>query len=204
MLMAEPGYRGQLNVPDMVTRLILSLAATGLAPESFYVPDADGGRARSHFDGLPVDFVAEAIATLGTSVEGFHTYNVVNPHDDGIGLDEYADWIGEAGYPLERIADHRHWFERFEMALQNLPEAQRKASILPIIDTQRHQLPPQRGTFAPADRFAAAVADAHVGGHGTIPGIDAAIIAKYLTDLESLGLLDPERNARSFADAHEA
>jgi len=191
MLMAEPRYRGQLNVPDLVTRLILSLAATGVAPESFYVPDADGGRARSHFDGLPVDFVAEAIASLATHGEGFRTYNVVNPHDDGIGLDEYADWIDAAGYPLERIADHGAWFDRFEMALQNLPEAQRKASVLPIIDTQRHQLPPQRGTFAPADRFGAAVAEAQIGVHGAIPHIDEAIIAKYLTDLEALGLLDP-------------
>jgi fatty acid CoA ligase FadD9 len=86
------------------------------------------------------------------------------------------------------------------MALQNLPEAPRKASILPIIVTQHHQLPPQRGTFAPADRFRDAVAEAQVGGHGTIPGIDAVIIAKYLSDLESLGLLGASRQ-QDTADA---
>ena len=36
MILAEPKYAGQLNVPDMFTRLMLSLVATGIAPGSFY------------------------------------------------------------------------------------------------------------------------------------------------------------------------
>ncbi len=32
MILAEPRYAGQLNVPDMFTRLLLSLVATGIAP----------------------------------------------------------------------------------------------------------------------------------------------------------------------------
>ena len=36
MIMADTRYAGQLNVPDMFTRLMLSLVATGIAPGSFY------------------------------------------------------------------------------------------------------------------------------------------------------------------------
>ena len=42
-----------------------SLLVTGLAPASFYETDAAGNRPRAHYDGLPVDFVAESITTLG-------------------------------------------------------------------------------------------------------------------------------------------
>ena len=63
LILAHSRYRGQLNVPDMFTRLIFSLLVTGIAPYSFYETDGVGSRARAHFDGLPVDFVAEAITT---------------------------------------------------------------------------------------------------------------------------------------------
>ncbi|MDT5233603.1 MAG: fatty acid CoA ligase FadD9, partial [Mycobacterium sp.] len=94
MILADTTYAGQLNLPDMFTRLMLSLVATGIAPGSFYELDADGNRQRAHYDGLPVEFIAEAISTLGERVvDGFETYHVMNPYDDGIGLDEYVDWL---------------------------------------------------------------------------------------------------------------
>ena len=49
----------------------------------------------------------------------------MNPHDDGIGLDEYVDWLIEAGYPIERIDDFDEWLVRFEAALRALPMRQR-------------------------------------------------------------------------------
>ena len=62
-----------------------------IAPASFYETDPDGNRQRAHYDGLPVDFIAEAISTLGAQVaDGFETYHVLNPYHDDIGLDEYA------------------------------------------------------------------------------------------------------------------
>ncbi|WP_459956619.1 SDR family oxidoreductase, partial [Mycobacterium avium] len=82
MILADTSYAGQLNVTDIFTRMILSIVATGTAPKSFYRLDADGNRQRSHFDALPVEFVAEAIAKLGAQVmDGFETYHVMNPHD---------------------------------------------------------------------------------------------------------------------------
>ncbi|MFF7635941.1 SDR family oxidoreductase [Kitasatospora sp. NPDC008050] len=63
MILAHPRYRGQLNVPDVFTRLVLSLLATGTAPGSFYTRGT--GESRGHFDALPVDFTARAITSLG-------------------------------------------------------------------------------------------------------------------------------------------
>ena len=92
MIMAGTSYTGQLNAPDMFTRMMLSLVATGIAPYSFYELDAEGNRPRAHFDGLPVEFIADAISTLGANVvEGFETYHVMNPYDDGISMDTYVD-----------------------------------------------------------------------------------------------------------------
>src|SRR5262249_38939163 len=163
----DPTYEGQLNVSDMFTRMLLSVVATGIAPASFYPLDANGNRQRAHFDGLPVGFVAEAIATLGARVvDGFETYHVMNPHDDGIGLDEYVDWLIEAGYPIQRIADFGQWVQRFETALRVLPDRQRPHSLLqmlPLLLRNSDDLQPAeptQGSLAPTDRFRAAVQEA--------------------------------------------
>jgi fatty acid CoA ligase FadD9 len=202
MILADTKYVGQLNVPDMFTRLMLSLVATGIAPASFYELDADGNRARAHYDGLPVDFIAEAIATLGErfggqersdsgndAVAGFATYHVMNPYDDGIGLDEYVDWLIEAGYSIHRIADYGAWLQRFETTLRALPEHQRQASLLPLLHNYRHPEKPIRGTIAPTDRFRSAVREAKIGPDKDIPHVSAPIVVKYVTNLQLLGLL---------------
>jgi fatty acid CoA ligase FadD9 len=190
MIMADTAYAGQLNVPDMFTRMMLSLVATGVAPRSFYELDADGNRQRSHFDGLPVEFIADAIATLGANVvEGFETYHVMNPHDDGIGMDTYVDWLIEAGYPIARVPEYATWLARFETTLRALPEKQRQASLLPLLHNYQQPEHPINGALAPADRFRAAVQDAKIGPDKDIPHISAPVIVKYITDLELLGLL---------------
>ena len=134
MILADTSYAGQLNLPDMFTRMMLSLVATGVAPHSFYELDADGNRQRAHYDGLPVEFIAEAISTLGVHVhEGFETYHVMNPYDDGIGMDQFVDWLVEAGYPIRRVDAYADWLQRFETTLRALPEKQRNASLLPLL-----------------------------------------------------------------------
>lgn len=197
MIMAETSYRGQLNVSDMVTRLILSVAATGLAPGSFYASDPGDDRPRAHFDGLSVDFVAESISTLTAEEDctTFRTFHVVNPHDDGIGIDTFIDWMIDAGYRIERISDYDQWFARFETALRNLPERQRKASLLPLLISFRSPQAAIPGAVAPAHRFRKAVARYGIGDSGQIPKIDKSIIHKYLSDLELLGLLHADGSA---------
>jgi fatty acid CoA ligase FadD9 len=190
MILAEPKYMGQLNVPDMFTRLMLSLVATGVAPQSFYELDSEGRRQRAHYDGLPVDFIAEAISTLGGQVvDGFETYHVMNPHDDGIGLDEYVDWLTDVGYSIKRVADYDAWLSRFETAMRALPEQQRQASLLPLLHNYARPEKPINGAMAPTARFRAAVQNAKVGPDKDIPHVSQAMIVKYITDLHQLGLL---------------
>jgi fatty acid CoA ligase FadD9 len=190
MILADTTYAGQLNLPDMFTRLMLSLVATGIAPGSFYRLDAEGNRQRAHYDGLPVEFIADAISTLGERVVvGFETYHVMNPYDDGIGLDEYVDWLNEAGYPVERVGDYAAWLQRFETAVRALPERQRQASLLPLLHNYQRPETPIRGSIAPTDRFRSAVQDAKIGPDKDIPHVTREIIVKYITDLQLLGLL---------------
>ncbi|PJE23962.1 MAG: non-ribosomal peptide synthetase [Mycobacterium sp.] len=197
MILADCSYAGQLNVSDTFTRGLLSILATGTAPGSFYQLDADGNRQRAHFDGLPVTFVAEAIATLGLRLaDGFTTLHVMNTHDDGIGLDEYVDWLIEAGYPIERIDDFGEWLRRFEAGLRGLPDRQRRQSVLPALSLSGLAgfAPPEpsRGSPAATERFRAAVREAKIGpdkDNPEIPHISASIIVKYLNDLRLLGFL---------------
>ncbi|WP_142277824.1 thioester reductase domain-containing protein, partial [Mycobacterium avium] len=198
MILADTSYAGQLNLSDMFTRLLFSVVASGVAPRSFYRLDAHGNRQRAHFDALPVEFVAEAIATLGAQVgrdagTAFATYHVMNPHDDGIGLDEYVDWLIEAGYPIERVDDFDQWLHRMETALHALSERQRHQSVLQLLALRnaRHVPPadPARGCLGPTERFRAAVQEAKIGADNDIPHITAPVIVKYVTDLQLLGLL---------------
>ncbi|WP_406276705.1 thioester reductase domain-containing protein [Nocardia sp. NBC_00881] len=192
MILAEPARAGQLNITDMFTRMILSLVATGIAPESFYQLATDGSRQPAHYDGLTVDFVAEAITTLGARARGeFETYHVTNPHDDGIGLDQYVDWLVDAGGTIRRVADHRDWVQRFETALRALPERQRQNSLLPLLRAFEAPLPPTRGSTTSTERFEEAVRRAKIGNEGQIPQITALVIAKYVADLRLLELLPP-------------
>ncbi len=190
MIMTDTRYVGQMNLPDIFTRLMLSLVATGIAPYSFYELDKDGNRQRAHYDGLPVDFIAEAIVTLGAQLEtGIETYHVTNPHDDGIGLDEYVDWLIDAGHPIQRIPDYHDWLHRFETAMRALPDRQRQHSALPLLHFYHQPAQPLRGALAPAERFHAAVQEAKIGPDKDIPHITAPIIIRYITNLQQLGLL---------------
>ena len=184
MILAHSRYAGQLNVPDMFTRLLLSLIATGIAPRSFY--QVNGTPPRAHYDGLPVDAIAQEITALGAqAVAGYHTYNVVNPHDDGISLDQFVDWLIDAGFPIQRIDDYDEWISRFETTMRALPEDQRQHSVLPVLDAYRHPAEAVPGSPLPSEAFQAAVSA--TGDH--IPHLSAALIDKYVADLRELSLV---------------
>jgi fatty acid CoA ligase FadD9 len=190
MILAHRSCAGQLNIPDMFTRLIFSVLATGLAPTSFYERDAEGRRQRSHYDGLPVDFVADAITTLGAqATAGFHSFDVMNPHDDGVSLDVFVDWLIEAGHAVHRIDDYDEWFRRFETALRALPEQQRQQSVLPLLHAYRRPELPLQGSLAPAEVFHSAVQTAKIGVDEDIPHLSQDFIGKYVSDLRLLNVL---------------
>ena len=190
LILAHSEYAGQINVPDMFTRLIYSLLVTGIAPGSFYQRDAQGQRARAHYDGLPADFVAESVTTLGAEIDSeYHSFDVMNPHDDGISLDTFVDWLIGAGHDINRIEDHDEWLGRFETALRALPDKQRQLSVLPLLSAYQKPEPALRGAPAPTDLFRAAVQNAKIGSDKDIPHLSPSLINKYVTDLQLLGLV---------------
>jgi fatty acid CoA ligase FadD9 len=117
---------------------------------------------------------------------------VMNPYDDGIGLDEFVDWLIDpvlVGCAIQRIDDYAEWLARFDTSLRALPEKQRHASLLPLLHNYQQPEKPVCGSVARADRFRAAVQDAKIGPDKDVPHIGAPIIAKYVSDLRLLGLL---------------
>ncbi|MFE7528580.1 carboxylic acid reductase [Kitasatospora sp. NPDC057542] len=204
MILAHSRYSGQLNVPDMFTRLLFSLIATGIAPGSFYRTGAAGNRQAAHYSGLPVDFTAEAVTALGAqATRGYQTFNVLNPHADGISLDVFVDWLNDAGYPITRIDDYDLWFTRFRTALRAMPDQQKQHSLLPLLHAFARPGQAVDGAGAPTDRFRAAVQAAGVGPDKDIPHLSAGLIRKYVSDLRRLGLISgpgspgPEEKHRS-------
>jgi fatty acid CoA ligase FadD9 len=184
MILAHSKYPGQINVPDMFTRWLFSIIVTGLAPRSFYTT----GSTRPHYDGLPVDFTAESIATLGAhalanDLRGYRTYHVINPHDDGISMDTFIDWAIEVGHAIKRIDDYDDWYVRFETALRALPEKQRQHSSLPLLHQLRRPMPATAGTMVSTLRFQAGVRKHGIGADQDIPHLSATFIRKFLDDL---------------------
>lgn len=194
MMMPHTRYHGQINVPDMITRLLYSIVLTGLAPESFYEREPNGSRARTHYDGLPVDYIAEAMVGIGTVAHReIRTFNISNHHDDGVSLDTMVDWIESAGYPLERIRDHAEWVRRFEAKLSTLTDAQRQRSSLAIMGYLDKPHPAHQPS-AGSEHFTAAVRD--LPGWNGVPHLTEAYVHKYLDDMHRLGLIASSKEAR--------
>lgn len=192
MVLAHPRWRGQVNLPDVFTRLVWSVLATGLAPVSFVQRTEDGRVQRSHYDGLPADFTAAAIDAIGASVvDGHRTFNVVNPHDDGVSLDTFVDWLVEDGHAIERVEDHAEWVDRFRSALEAMPDEDRARSVLPLLHAFAVPEAPHAGSAIPADAFTAAVRAVRPLGSPDVPSLDHALITKVADDLTFLGLLGP-------------
>ena len=173
----------------MFTRMIFSLVATGIAPGSFYELDADGNRQRAHYDGLPVEFVAEAISTLGAPsvVDGFQSYHVMNPHDDGIGLDEFVDWLIEAGYRSSGSTTTTIGCSG------SRPPCARCRTAAPALGAAAAAPTRARAAAARIDRTDRPVPCGGAGRENR-PGQrhsarHAAVIAKYVSDLRLMGLL---------------
>lgn len=194
MMLPHSRYRGQINVPDMITRLLYSIVLTGLAPYSFYEIEPDGGRARTHYDGLPVDFIADSIVGIGVQPHReLRTFNVCNHHDDGISLDTMVDWIESAGYPLERVRDHAEWVRRFEGKLSTLTDAQRQRSSLAIMGFFSKPHPAHEPTIG-SGRYVAAVRD--LPNWSGVPHLSEGYVHKYLADMRRLGLIGGPARAR--------
>lgn len=191
MILAHSDYHGQLNVTDVFTRSIQSLLLTGVAPASFYELDADGNRQRAHYDGVPGDFTAASITAIGgvNVIDGYRSFDVFNPHHDGVSMDTFVDWLIDAGYKITRIDDYDQWLARFELALKGLPEQQRQQSVLPLLKMYEKPQPAIDGSALPTAEFSRAVHEAKVGDGGEIPHVTKELILKYASDIQLLGLV---------------
>jgi fatty acid CoA ligase FadD9 len=135
-------------------------------------------------------------STLGGHLaDQYRTYNVLNTHDDGIALDTFVDWLIAAGNKIDRIDHYDEWLTRFEAALKSLPENQRKNSVLPLLSAYARPAAPMPKTPMPAEKFRAAVQSAAIGSTKDVPHLTEALIDKYVTDLQQLGLLETASGA---------
>ncbi len=184
MILPPRSYIGQVNSGDFLTRILHGVAVTGLAPRSFYAP----GVKAPHFDGLPVDFVARAIASIAAApLAGYATYHVVNAHrDDGVSLDTLVSWVHSAGYPVTLVDDHAAWLRAFRARLEALPPAEQQRSPLPILHQWERPLRAEPGFD---NRRLRERLDALARGPVAIPGIDELFVRQYLKNMVYLGLL---------------
>lgn len=128
--------------------------------------------------------------------QGYHTYNVLDTHDDGVSLDTFVDWLIADGHEIERVDDYDEWLAKFTAAMKSLPDNQRKSSLLPLMSAYAKPGQPTHGTGMPAEKFRAAVQSARIGATRDVPHVTQALIDKYVADLQRLGLL------RTRAGAH--
>jgi fatty acid CoA ligase FadD9 len=136
-----------------------------------------------------VTTLGEQIATAAEDFGSFRSFDVMNPHDDGISLDVFVDWLIDAGHDIRRIDDYDEWLGRLETALRALPEKQRQHSVLPLLEAFRKPEKPLGGAPAPTDVFRKAVRAAKIGADKDIPHLSAPLIDKYVSDLQLLGLV---------------
>ncbi|APR83696.1 Long-chain-fatty-acid--CoA ligase [Minicystis rosea] len=202
MIMPHRRYVGQVNTGDFLTRLLAGVVYTHTAPRSFY----ESGGAH-HFDGSPVDFVAQSIASVAVAIErgaGVATYHVTNPHwGDGVSLDTFVDWIRSAGYPVMRIDDYGRWYEAFQERLEALPAAQKQRSPLPIIQQwARPARSDQRfDTTELQARLRALAARPKAKVDAVFPQLTEAYMHKYLEDMMAVHIISaPERGAEVAAE----
>lgn len=192
MMLAHRHYGRQINTEDMFSRLLFSIAKTGIAPGSFYEPVPGGGRARVAYDGMPVNVVAETVVGGGEHYrEGLTVFNLQNSLSDlDNSLDAFVDWMVGSGYEVERIESHAEWYRRFEQKLKALPAEDKKRSSLAI-------LPAFKTPFSfvafhgESTNFLTLLSRLGIGRE--VMQLDQDYIHKCLVDLAELGLMAPPR-----------
>jgi fatty acid CoA ligase FadD9 len=192
MVLAHPDWVGQINENDAFTRLLYGLVRTRAAPTSFY---EDGYRSDRHYDGLPVNIVAEVIAASALEqTTGFRTLHVTNANwNDGVSVDTFLDWIEAAGYPLLRLPYER-WFPLFRERLQALGDGEKRRSPLSIIDRWQRPIDARQGAVR-LDTSVFLSKRFELTGEPTVPSLNRHFLAHCLRSIDALDGLtgDPRR-----------
>lgn len=79
--------------------------------------------------------------------------------------------------------------------MKALPDNQRKNSALPLLNAFARPAAPLPGSHMPAEKFRTAVQAAQIGSSNDVPHLTEALIDKYVSDLQQLGLLEPAAGA---------
>ncbi|CAA0093128.1 Carboxylic acid reductase [Zhongshania aliphaticivorans] len=182
MMLAHDRYGAQINTDDMFTRLLFSVIETGLAPRSFYQLDDKGQLQQGHYNGLPVNIVAQTVtAGRKLNTDGYKNVYISNYHyDDGCSLDAFVDWIEAEGYSITRIDDHQEWVQRFEQKLKSLPEERKQHSVIALMSAF-HMPYPAHHFGSDCDNFQTLMPD--------IPHLDQRFIQKCIRDMKAQNLL---------------
>jgi fatty acid CoA ligase FadD9 len=174
MILPHRGRSDTFNASDSFSRLLYGIVRTGVAPTSFYAEDYAGDR---HYDALPVDFVAAALAEICASPdEQFRTYHVSNPNwHDGVCIDKIVSWVESAGYAIERL-EHGAWYAEFVERLRELSGDAQRRSPQQIAHRWREPITAGKGPFRLATgNFGTALASSGV---AAIPSLDQAYIQR--------------------------
>ena len=183
MMLAHQSYSAEINYADTFTRLLYSVALTGLAPISFYLANGKESKQQVHYDGFPVDVVAAAVvASANFKHTDFQAFNIHNfHHDDGGHLDAFMNWVESAGYAITRLP-HSEWVERFENKLKSYPEEIRKNTALDVLASYRNLRGGERQTLVPdSDNFQRLMKSSVFS--SAIPHIDETFIHKCMRDI---------------------
>ncbi|MEH0020196.1 MAG: thioester reductase domain-containing protein [Desulfobacter sp.] len=187
LIMPDQKYKGQINVEDMLTRLLFSMIATGLSPRSFYQRNENGSKISTHYDGIPVDVLSDTI--VGLSNNGHNRCRIFNGHNylnKGVSLDGIVELIKRAGYSIHQIDDYRKWYEIIEAKLRTLPAEKQRYSILDIMAAYRRPHP-SNNRIPDCTNFKTLARSVY--GGKDIPRLSEGYIYKYLNDMETLGLI---------------
>ena len=65
---------------------------------------------------------------------------MLSPHDDGIGLDEFDDWLIDGGHTIQRIPDYAEWLQRFEIAVRALRISSARRRCCRCCTTSKRQM----------------------------------------------------------------
>jgi thioester reductase-like protein len=131
-----------INERDAVHRLLVGIAATRLAPTTFYTSPT-----KPYFGGVPVDLAARWLATIATrETRGFARYHVDEAERSNVSLDTLVAALG-AELRVQRLP-YEAWYEKFRAALAVLPEPARSRSPHQIIERWARPIDPAaRRTF---------------------------------------------------------
>lgn len=185
-ILAHTSEIGQINVPDMFTRLLLSVIITGILPSSFAPPKASNAVREHPFNGLPADFIAHVVTSVASRYSAGHrVFNMVNDSPEQPSMDGIADLLCDTGEQYKRL-DYHEWVSRLEIALQAQPERIRRHSLLPVLHA--YVSPDQLPLLdVPSDKFHRELIktpDVH-----DLPIVDTTAVQKWIADIADHDLI---------------